>query len=591
MKMKYFLFWAIAAVLQVLPVRAQKNHNFEIAKNLDIFNALYKELDLHYVDTLDAEKLIGDAIAYMLSGIDPYTTYYSEKDTKDLKLMTTGKYAGIGSIIQYYKKKDRCMLAEPYEYMPAAEAGLKAGDVILSIDGKDTGVKGSKDIGDYTSSVSDALRGEPGTTFTLVVERPGTEKPLTFKLTRRSIQLPAVPYYGMVTDSTGYIVLSSYTEDCARDVRRAVIDLKQQGARSLILDLRGNGGGLLSEAVDIVNFFVPRGKEVVSTKGKIKAANSSYKTDREPLDEEIPLVVLVDQGTVSASEITSGALQDFDRAVIVGSRTYGKGLVQQLRNLPYKGVLKLTTSKYYIPSGRCIQAIDYKHRNADGSAGRVPDSLTHVFYTEAGRPVRDGGGITPDVTVERDSLPNLILYLSPSMKTGDVLFDYVTDFTLRHGQIAPAAEFDLSDDEYELFKDAVKNSDFTYDRQSQKALDLLKRMAQFEGYADSAAAEFKALENKLSHNEDYDLDHWKPEIKKLLNAEIVRRYYYQKGVIENQLKYDKALHQAIRVLRRPDEYHRILSRPAADGKNKEQALLPSVQTSRHLLAAAAALQA
>lgn len=572
--MKRIFLTLLTGVLLALPAAAQKNHNFEIAKNLDIFNALYKELDLHYVDTLDAEKLIGEAIAYMLSGIDPYTTYYSEKDTKDLRLMTTGKYAGIGSIIQYYKKKDRCMLSEPYEHMPAAEAGLKAGDIILSIDGKDTGVKGDKDLGDYTSSVSDALRGEPGTTFTLVVERPGSPKPLSFKITRRSIQLPAVPYYGMVTDSTGYIILSSYTENCARDVRRAMVELKQQGAQSFILDLRGNGGGLLSEAVEIVNFFVPRGKEIVSTKGKIKTANSTYKTTKEPFDLDIPLAVLVDQGTASASEITSGALQDFDRAVIIGNRTYGKGLVQQPRNLPYKGVLKLTTSKYYIPSGRCIQAIDYKHRNADGSAGRVPDSLTHVFYTEAGREVRDGGGITPDIQVKADSLPNLIVYLSPSMKTGDVLFDFVTDYTQRHAQIGPAEDFDISDEEYELFKKAVKESDFTYDRQSQKALDLLKRMAKFEGYADNAADEFKALETKLTHNQDYDLDHWKPEIKKLLNTEIVRRYYYQKGVILNQLKHDKNIDEAIRVLRNGKEYKSILSKPdTRKSKNKTQAAL------------------
>lgn len=552
---------AACCLLLALPLAAQKNHNFEIAKNLDIFNSLYKELDLHYVDTLDAQKLIGDAIEYMLSGVDPYTTYYSEQDTKDLQFMTTGKYAGIGSIIQYYKKRDRCILYEPYEGMPAVEAGLRAGDIILSIDGKDTGTKGNTELGDYTQKVSDALRGEPGTTVTLVVERPGESKPLTFKVTRRNIQMPSVPYYGLVDDQTGYIYLTGFTENCARDVRRAIVELKQQGAKGLIFDLRGNGGGLLDEAVEIVNFFVPKGKEIVSTRGKIRAANSVYKTTKEPLDTDLPIAVLVDRNTASASEITAGALQDFDRAVIVGTRTYGKGLVQQPRQLPYNGILKLTTSKYYIPSGRCIQALDYSRRNADGSVMRTPDSLTHVFHTEAGREVRDGGGITPDLTIKSDSLPNIVVYLSPSMKTGDVLFDFVTEYTRRHPSIGKASSFDISDDEYERFKKFVEKSDFTYDRQSQKALETLKRIARFEGYGEEAAEEFKALEAKLNHNTASDLERWKPEIKKLLNAEIVRRYYYQKGVIENQLhNNDRELNEAVRILHAPAEYKKILKK-------------------------------
>ena len=532
-----------------LPLAAQKNHNFEVSKNLDVFNSLYKQLDLNYVDTLDANKLIKNAANYMLSGLDPYTEYYTNEDRSDLKQMLTGKYAGIGALIHYYKKKDRCIIAEPYENMPAADAGLKAGDIILSIDGKDPGVKGSRATDDYTSSISSGLRGLPGTELTLKVERPGQNKPLVFKIKRRAIQLPSLPYYGMVADSVGYVYLSQFTEGCAKEMRRAIIDLKTKGAKALVLDLRGNGGGSLSEAIDIVNLFIPKGREVVHTKGKVRAANSVDKTRNDALDEHIPLAVLVNGGSASASEITSGALQDLDRAVIVGSQTYGKGLVQQTRELPYNGVLKLTTAKYYIPSGRCVQAIDYSHRNSDGSVGRIPDSLTHVFHTAAGREVRDGGGIRPDILPQRDSLPNIVIYLSPQMSTGDVLFDFVTE------------TFDISDEEYELFKAKAIRDTFKYDRQSERILQELKRVARIEGYANQAANAFKLLEEKLKHDTDYDLTLWKPEIKKLLNAEIMRRYYYQKGYIRNSLNGDKDLAAALKVLGDKQEYRRILSGP------------------------------
>ena len=544
-----------------LPLAAQKNHNFEVSKNLDVFNSLYKQLDLNYVDTLDANKLIKNAANYMLSGLDPYTEYYTNEDRSDLKQMLTGKYAGIGALIHYYKKKDRCIIAEPYENMPAADAGLKAGDIILSIDGKDPGVKGSRATDDYTSSISSGLRGLPGTELTLKVERPGQNKPLVFKIKRRAIQLPSLPYYGMVADSVGYVYLSQFTEGCAKEMRRAIIDLKTKGAKALVLDLRGNGGGSLSEAIDIVNLFIPKGREVVHTKGKVRAANSVDKTRNDALDEHIPLAVLVNGGSASASEITSGALQDLDRAVIVGSQTYGKGLVQQTRELPYNGVLKLTTAKYYIPSGRCVQAIDYSHRNSDGSVGRIPDSLTHVFHTAAGREVRDGGGIRPDILPQRDSLPNIVIYLSPQMSTGDVLFDFVTEYTLRHATIAAPETFDISDEEYELFKAKAIRDTFKYDRQSERILQELKRVARIEGYANQAANAFKLLEEKLKHDTDYDLTLWKPEIKKLLNAEIMRRYYYQKGYIRNSLNGDKDLAAALKVLGDKQEYRRILSGP------------------------------
>ena len=415
---------ALFTACAMLPASAQSEHNFEAAKNLDIFNALYKELDLYYVDTLDAQKLVRAAIDGMLDELDPYTEFYSAKTREDLKQMATGKYAGIGAIIQYNKKTDRCVIGDPFEGMPAAEAGLRPGDVILSIDGKDTGVRGDRDAGDYSQSVSDALRGEPGSSFEIRVQRPGTAEPLTLTLVRRTIAVPAITYYGMVDATTGYILLSEYTENCARNVRRAVVDLKQQGMTRLILDLRNNGGGLMDEAVKLVNLFLPKGKEVLHTRGKIEQMNQTYKTTDDPLDLEMPLVVLVNGGTASAAEITSGALQDYDRAVIMGNRTYGKGLVQQPRELPYGTQMKLTTSKYFIPSGRCVQAYDFKNRNEDGSPKHLPDSLCHEFRTVAGRVVRDGGGITPDVAVPADTLSGIASYLLYS----DALFDYCNNY-------------------------------------------------------------------------------------------------------------------------------------------------------------------
>ena len=337
--------WLLFGWLLALPVAAQKSsHNFEVAKQLDIFNALYKELDLYYVDTLEARKNIDNAILYMLDRLDPYTVYYPEDKTDELKQMTTGKYAGIGSVISFREKEDRCIIADPYEGMPAAEAGVRRGDIILAIDGKDVGTCGKQDQGSYSSTVSAALRGEPGTTFELRVRRPTSGRTLNFKLTRRSVALPSVTFSNIVADSIGYVLLNGYTENTSRDLRLAIADLKQRGARRLVLDLRSNPGGLMMEAVNITGFFIPRGKEVLSTKGKVKEMNAVYKTQSDPLDPHIPLAVLVDGGTASSAEITSGALQDYDRAVIIGQRTYGKGLVQQPRELPYKGMLKLTTS-------------------------------------------------------------------------------------------------------------------------------------------------------------------------------------------------------------------------------------------------------
>lgn len=554
--MKKILFTLCAALLCLSAVAQQSRHNFETAKQLDIFNSIYKLLDLYYVDTLDAKKNIENAVLYMLGQLDPYTVYYPENETGELRQLTTGKYAGIGAIISYRKDLSRCIINQPYEGMPAAEAGLRRGDVILSIDGKDTGTCTADDPGDFSTSVSEALRGQPGTQFEVRVQRPGRERPMTFKLTRRAITLPSVVLSKVLSDSIGYVRLDSYTENTARDVRRAIVELKQQGATRLVLDLRGNPGGLMDQAVDVVNLFIPRGKEVLSTRGKVAERNATYKTQSEPLDVEIPLVVLVDFGTASSAEITAGALQDYDRAVIVGRRTYGKGLVQETRQLPYDNILKLTTSKYYIPSGRCVQAYTFK----DGVPQHLPDSLSKAFRTAAGRVVRDGGGITPDVEVELDSLPTLITYLALS----DQLFDYTVQYRNTHERIAAPDSFHITDADYAEFRQYLKDHKFTYDRQSRSVLDLLRRVADREGYAEEAKAEFDALEAKLTHNEDFDFQRWEKEVRQLVERTIVADYYYQAGQAAYDLRDDKDLEEALALARDDARRRALLAPPVAE---------------------------
>ena len=529
------------------------DRNFQIAKNLDIFNAIVKELDMFYVDTIDPNKTIREGIDNMLYSLDPYTVYYPENDQDELEMMVKGSYGGIGSLIRYNPKLQYTVIAEPYEGMPAAESGLKAGDILLEIDGKD--LKNNSDV-------STLLRGQVGTSFKLKVQRPGVKEPLEFTIVRRSIQMPTIPYYGITEGQVGYINLSSFSGTPSKDFKNAFLDLKKQGATSLVIDLRNNGGGLLDQAVEIVNFFVPRGKTIVTTKGKIKQASNTYKTLREPLDTDIPIAVLVNSGTASSSGILSGSLQDLDRAVIVGNRTYGKGLVQVPRSLPYGGNLKITTSKYYIPSGRCVQAIDYAHRNEDGSVARIPDSLTTVFHTAAGREVRDGGGVSPDIEVKQERLPNILYYLVRD----NLIFDYATDYCLKHPVIASAEKFELTDADYTDFKNKVKGADFKYDQQSEKILKTLKEAAEFEGYMKEASDEFKALENKLSHNLDRDLDYFSKDIKEMISEEIIKRYYYQRGAIIQQLKGDNELDEAVKILTNPERYQQILSVPATEKK-------------------------
>ena len=523
--MRRYCITLMALMLSLL-AQGQKNHHLDVAKNLDIFNQVYKNLDLLYVDTLNPNEVIGTGIKAMLRSLDPYTEYYPESETKNLKMMLTGKYAGIGALIRYHQKLKRVVIDEPYEGMPAAEVGLKKGDIVLSIDD-------STMIDKDVSYVSSHLRGDAGSNFVLKIQRPSTGKKMSFKITRRSIKLPELTYYGMLEGGVGYINLNQFTE---------------------------GGGGSEMEAVDIVNLWVRKGQTIVENRGKIKQATREYKTRLEPVDTVMPLAVLVNGETASASEITSGALQDLDRALIIGTRTYGKGLVQIPLDMPYNTNLKVTTSKYYIPSGRCIQAINYKRNGTGGYLERVPDSLTHVFYTAGGREVRDGGGIKPDVEVKNDSIPNIAYYLSASGRDStEVMFDWVVDYINRHPTIASPREFHLSDADFDDFKQHVVKSGFTYDPVSEKQLKELEKTAKAEGYYEQAKEAFNLLESKLKHDVATDIDKHNDILRQMLELDIIAAYYFQAGAIEAGLQKDKQLKEAIRLLQSPDEYKKLLT--------------------------------
>lgn len=547
------LLAAVLVAVAFFSFKSGDDRNFQIAKNLDTFNSIVKELDMFYVDTLDPNKTVREGIDYMLSSLDPYTEYYPEDDQAELQQMLNASFGGIGSLITYNQKLKRSMIAEPFEGTPAAKVGLKAGDILMEIDGKDLAGKNNQEV-------SQMLRGAVGTSFKLKVERPdekGGTRPLEFDIVRQTIQTPMIPYDTIFNKNVGYINLSTFSGTPSKDFKKTFLKLKKEGITSLVIDLRGNGGGRLEEAVEIANFFLPRGKVIVTTKGKTKQASNTYKTLREPLDLDIPITVLVNGSTASASEILSGAFQDFDRAVIVGSRTFGKGLVQTTRPLPYGGVMKLTTSKYYIPSGRCVQAIDYKHRNEDGSVGTIPDSLTTVFHTAAGREVRDGGGVMPDIEVKQEKLPNILFYLVRD----NLIFDYATQYCLKHPSIPSPQEFKVTDADYNDFKAMVKKADFKYDQQSEKIMKTLKEAAKFEGYLGEASEEIKALEKKLTHNLDRDLDYFSKDIRSMIADEIIKRYYYTRGGIIQQLKDDDGLQAALKILADPVKYKETLSAP------------------------------
>jgi carboxyl-terminal processing protease len=552
MNTKNYLFIFLASILFINAnvfgeEKKQSERNFEISKNLDIYNSLFRELDLFYVDSIKPKKLITESINDMLGSLDPYTDYIPEEETKDLKFMTTGEYGGIGALISQNKDNEIC-IAEPYEGKPADKAGLKAGDIVKEIDGV-------KLKGKSVSDVSDLLKGQPATSVKITIERYNEKSPIVKTINREKIQINPVSYYGMVGDKIGYILLNQFTDKAGDGIKAAILDLKNNHhVESLILDLRSNPGGLLDQAVAITNFFVPEGLEILSTKGKVKQWDVTYKTTQAPIVPDMPLAVLVNSNTASASEIVSGAMQDLDRGVIIGTRSYGKGLVQATREVSYNGHLKVTTAKYYTPSGRCIQAIDYAHRNEDGSIARIPDSLTHVFKTKNGRTVKDGGGITPDVEVKNEQKMNISYYLYSK----NMIFDFATQYAAKNKKIASPEEFKLTDKDYDDFKAFLKSRNFSYTLKSAESLHKLKEMADYEGYGDLSKDEFSALEKKLTANTDRDLDLFKSDIEDMLNSEIIKRYYYQQGSIRYTLKSDPELKKALEILRDKNQYDNIL---------------------------------
>jgi len=546
-KKKFFAIGALVLVLSAVTLVSFTDRDFKIVKSLDIYYTLFRELNMYYVDKTDPEKLVKTSIDGMLSSLDPYTTYIPESEMDNFKFMTTGQYGGIGALIR--KSDDYAVISEPYESFPAQKAGLQAGDIVLKIDGVST-------KGKALDKVSELLKGTPNTPVELLIKRPYAEqKEKKFTVTREKITINNVPYYGMVSDSIGYIRLSNFTSDAGRDVKNALIDLEQNmNAKSVILDLRGNPGGLLVEAVNVANVFVPEGQEIVSTKGKVKQWDAVYRTTNSPVDTKIPLVVLVNRGSASASEIVTGSMQDLDRGVIVGERTFGKGLVQTTRPLSYNAQLKVTTAKYYIPSGRCIQALDYSHRNPDGSVGHIPDSLITAFKTENGRTVYDGGGIKPDIHIAPDQLSNITV----SLYAKNFMFNYATLFHSQHDTIAPPTKFNLSDSQYNDFISFLQGKNFDYQTSSEAELQDLIKTAKQEKYYQLARPEFDSLKVKLAHDKNKDLRTFQPEIKELLDEEIVSRYYYQKGKIKCSLRDDPQLDGAMGVLKNPEKYRAIL---------------------------------
>lgn len=528
---------------------------FQIDKNLDIYYTLVRELNTFYVDEVNPNDLVKNGIDKMLESLDPYTTFIPESEMEDFRFMTTGEYAGVGALIG--KQGDQVIISEPYEGFPAQKAGLKAGDILIEVAGKSTEKMSTEDV-------SSLLKGPAKQIVKVKVERPGEKKTLEVDIVREQIQIDAVPYYGMLDDKTGYIRLSNFTANCGDEVRKLVVELKEKHqAQKLILDLRSNPGGLLNEAVKIVNIFVPKGVEVVSTKGKVKQWDKVYNATEQPVDTLMPLVVLVNRGSASASEIVSGALQDLDRALVIGTRTFGKGLVQTTRDLSYNTKLKVTTAKYYIPSGRCIQALDYAHRNDDGSVGVVPDSLISEFSTRKGRKVYDGGGVTPDVKVELDQLSSLSIELAQQY----MIFDFATRYAYQTPAIAQPEAFVLNDEIYTQFKAFLNEKKFSYESETEKALDEMIETAKDEMYYESSKAEFEALRAGVGHDLNKDLNTFRTEISEMLTDEIVSRYYYQKGAIRASLKSDRGILKAKEVLQSPETMQTLFKPGVVIAKN------------------------
>ncbi len=545
--------WLIAVLVSVVVsvsfvAATTDRRNFEIVKNLDIFYSLFRELNSYYVDETDPEKLIKTGIDAMLETLDPYTTFIPEEEMDDFRFMTTGEYAGIGALIT--KRGDYVVISEPYEGMPAQEAGLKAGDQILKIDG----ISMEKV---ETPDVSEKLKGAAGTEVKVLVQRPGIDEELEITIQRRVIQINPVPYYGMINENTGIIILNNFTQNASREVEKAYNDLKKNENMShLVLDLRGNPGGLMDESVKIANLFLPRSSEVVSTRGKVSQWDKTYRAPREPIDTIMPLAVLISRGSASASEIVAGALQDHDRAIILGQRSFGKGLVQTTRSLAYNSSLKVTTAKYYIPSGRCIQAVDYAKRNEDGSVAMIPDSLMKEFQTKGGRVVLDGGGISPDVTIEPEKFSNITIALMMQQ----TIFDFATKYAATTPSIASPGNFEISEELYNDFTAYVDGlEDFKYDSESNNLFQKLKEAAEKEAYYELGEEAFTDLEEVLKPNVSRSLTVAKDQISELLAMELVRRYYYQKGAILYNLRFDEEIDTAVETLGNAAEYHGMLT--------------------------------
>ena len=546
-KKRFIYLGGFLIVLFSVGFSTLRNKDLELVKNLDIYYTLFQELNMFYVDETDPEKLVTTSIDAMLSSLDPYTTYIPESDMDDFRFQTTGEYGGIGSLIR--RSGSSVMIAEPYDGFPAAKAGIRAGDKILKVDGVHT-------LDMPIESVSDKLKGKPGTELVLSIERYGEEKPMNFSLVREKISIKNVPYYGMLDQYTGYIYISNFTSGAGKEVEEAYRSLKEDhDLKSLVLDLRANPGGLLIEAVRICNLFVDKGELIVSTRGKMEQWDSDYSTTKAPLDTEIPIVVMVNRGSASASEIVAGALQDLDRAVVVGQRTFGKGLVQTSRPLNYNAQLKVTTAKYYIPSGRCIQALDYSHRNEDGSVGFIPDSLISKYTTRNGRLVYDGGGIQPDFDVAPEPYSEITVQLF----TQSMFFDFATRYHNTVDQISSPEKFSLSEDDYDLFKAFIQEQKFEFKTASEKAFDDLLQKAKREKYYSLAEEEFAALEEKLVHNNLQDLETFENEIRQVLREEIVGRYYYRAGRILSQTRDDVQLEKALEIVNTPGMLKDVLA--------------------------------
>lgn len=558
---KYILFILALSLISGFPAtsqNAQNTNNFEISKNLDIFVTLYKELNTNYVDELKPGELMKTGIDAMLESLDPYTVYIPEAEIEDYKFITTGQYGGIGSLI--HKQGNAIVISEPYEGFPAQKAGLKAGDRVLKVNDKPT-------IDKTVSDISSILKGQPGTSARLLIERPGEPKPFEKEIVREKITVENVPYYGMVNDHIGYIKLTGFTQEASSETKKALLALKAKNTLSgLIFDLRDNGGGLLNEAVNITNLFVKRDELVVSTKGKLEDKNKSYKTLMEPIDTELPLVILVNGSSASASEIVTGAIQDLDRGIIVGQRTFGKGLVQNVLPLSYNTQFKVTVAKYYIPSGRCIQAINYAERDTNGIAEKFPDSLKTAFKTQRGRVVYDGAGIEPDIYTDSKLLSNI----SYSLLSRYLVFDYATQFCLKHISIDPPAKFEITDEIYNDFVNYLADKKYDYTTKSEKELADLKKSAEKEKYFEDCKAEFEALQNKMMHNKTTDLERNKIEIKRFLSSEIVTRYYFQKGRIECQLRMDEDVAKAIEIIDNSKTYTSVLDGTFEQAQKKEE---------------------